>query len=533
MMFERFNETEKVVTLPFSGNAYRVTIDGEIYDSHDTKIFSFLDSDEESVVELNWFSGKDVYKLAFVVAMSFKPLSVHLPMKYWSELTVLFLDGNNTNLHPSNLVWKFPIGLGSKDHCGFAFVPMYSRYMVNRDGCMFDRLLNKIVKPHYNKGYFSFPVRPDIGPRTCLKRHRAVCLAFTDYPENVDFLQVNHINGRPGEDQLENLEWVTPSENRQHAIDNNLTLANKPVLAFNIKTGEELEFNSITEVCSEFKLSETKVSKYLNTDEEILNQGDWTFSFKFQEHRQTVSNKCPILVRDLKTKNITEFESIVDCAKRLGLTKDVVAWRINTPTSRLQADYLQFKRKSDPVDWYDPVDLVQETVNRAWHKVVLMRNAITGEVQEFSNQRAVAKYLNVCEARLFQMVNKKGQPVFKNKQTGTYFQLKLLSDTSEWRISENPEEEYKKSLANKEVLVKNTKTNQVFEFESAKKCSEAFGILTTTLNNRLKSRGQKIYPDGLQFKYKEDEISFLVADEFLVSLISSAPCSRNATSKLL
>lgn len=51
--------------------------------------------------------------------------------------------------------------------------------------------------------------------RICLYAHRLVAMHFLPMIDGKD--QVNHKNGKPADNRVENLEWCTRSENMQHA----------------------------------------------------------------------------------------------------------------------------------------------------------------------------------------------------------------------------------------------------------------------------------------------------------------------------
>lgn len=67
-----------------------------------------------------------------------------------------------------------------------------------------------------SKGY----PRVSLGTKDNVSVHRLVAEAFVKRPKGKD--QVNHINGVKTDNRASNLEWVTGSENMQHALKNNL-----------------------------------------------------------------------------------------------------------------------------------------------------------------------------------------------------------------------------------------------------------------------------------------------------------------------
>ena len=79
----------------------------------------------------------------------------------------------------------------------------------------------KTIKSIFNgaTGYCFVCLHRD-GTTTQKYVHRLVAIAFIDNPQNKKY--VNHKNGIKADNKVENLEWVTFSENIKHAFANNL-----------------------------------------------------------------------------------------------------------------------------------------------------------------------------------------------------------------------------------------------------------------------------------------------------------------------
>lgn len=101
------------------------------------------------------------------------------------------------------------------------------RYSIDKNGVIISNITKdsstgkaKVIKPHYDKdGYKRLALVTDEG-RKKFRVGRLVALTFIENPENKEF--VNHIDGDKQNDSVENLEWVTASENTQHAFNNGL-----------------------------------------------------------------------------------------------------------------------------------------------------------------------------------------------------------------------------------------------------------------------------------------------------------------------
>jgi hypothetical protein len=101
-----------------------------------------------------------------------------------------------------------------------------SNYHICIDGSLYNSKTKKYKKWTKDiSGYMKTQIWQS-GVRINITQHRIMAIYFID--NKLNKTQVNHINGVKHDNRIENLEWVTQSENGKHSFANGLQKVTRP-----------------------------------------------------------------------------------------------------------------------------------------------------------------------------------------------------------------------------------------------------------------------------------------------------------------
>jgi hypothetical protein len=140
----------------------------------------------------------------------------------------------------------------------FRKIAEFENYSISNLGNVKNNITGRILIPHLNtNGYMALTLVKD-RKKYLRYIHRLVAIAFIPNLENKK--QVDHINGDKTDNIVENLRWVTVSENcYAYGYEERNLHRQKKIKATHIN-GETMLFNSRNEVANYFRCSKSQVS---------------------------------------------------------------------------------------------------------------------------------------------------------------------------------------------------------------------------------------------------------------------------------
>lgn len=232
----------------------------------------------------------------------------------------------------------------------YYFVPGFNRYGIARNGVLKNLATNRIVrwvkskpaKESIRGGYSVAAIVNSDGVRKGISRHRLLALTFIPCPGDVSDFTVNHKNGIPGDDDLDNLEWCSYSDNVKHAYATGLIKEGLNAVTVRWwRDNKEETYSSLAAAARAIGKTESTVRQRLTRNNGVafsdglqmktVHSGDWICpSDKIAKVRVNVL--CT--ATHTETGKVFLHDSARSLAKVLGLNPVTAAKRIRTGDSK-------------------------------------------------------------------------------------------------------------------------------------------------------------------------------------------------------
>lgn len=215
-------------------------------------------------------------------------------------------------------------------------IPNFSNYLINRNGEIFSKISNKFLKTYINAvGYEAIKLIDDLGKKKHLLIHRVLAELFIPNPENKR--EVNHIDINRANNSLNNLEWVTPSENVRHAFrvrkhKKSIDYTEIPNIVKKLKEG-----TSWVNVARQYDVDPSGLRKLIKREFERNNELSafnelclLINSYEVPKGNRGLNQKTKTIQVTFEDGSVKQFESINETARYLGCNPSMVHRKVKS-----------------------------------------------------------------------------------------------------------------------------------------------------------------------------------------------------------
>lgn len=154
----------------------------------------------------------------------------------------------------------------------------YPKYTIYSNGTIFSDYTGKFLCTTNRSRGYNLATLTNQGEKKSFTVHRLVAKHFIPNPENKK--EVNHINGIKTDNRVDNLEWVTSSENKKHAYKSGIVKShNSKTVTQQTLDGDFIaQFKSISEASKATGIVRSSIGFCANGLYSQAGGFKWTFN---------------------------------------------------------------------------------------------------------------------------------------------------------------------------------------------------------------------------------------------------------------
>lgn len=299
---------------------------------------------------------------------------------------------------------------------GYYHVPKNERLVINRDGRIIDLRLMASLLQVKDKNKYDYAVINVIGQGT-LHIHRLLAETFIPIDLDTSDLTVNHIDGNKFNNDLSNLEWVTRSQNLQHAFATGLRDDTKRTLSKDIVTNEVRSYYSVADCARALNIPTQVLRNYIKAKppypldgryEVVLSGDNWRgISTENIIHMQPTDASVVALVDD----QYMVFDSAESAGRYLEISESTILRNIYNNNTPPYKNYLFFKksevkdRLGDDNSIYVPGSFKDLKPSNK-KKPIVVKDLNTGHITEWEDAYAFARVVGINRSTIQKAIGK-------------------------------------------------------------------------------------------------------------------------------
>lgn len=302
----------------------------------------------------------------------------------------------------------------------FYTIPGFSNYEITKRGKVRNK---KSMRVHVgaigNGGYINHRLSSDKGSTVTNGLHRYLAITFLkEKGLDISKRYVNHINGDKLDNDLSNLEWVTPQKNCEHAGSIGITNKCTPITVFDVENSRRSKFPSIIKCAMEYGVSKDFISWRVCRSDNII----WPEGKMYKRGHGDLSwpNGNNISSKGVSLKKLITGEEITFIrARKLAEYLDKPESTICVWLKRLDQPVLpgliQIKKANENIGWRLVKDVYLELSEFTKEEPVIVLG-LNGEYKVYTNSKLCAQAEGLLTTTLHNRLAKLSNKWFNGKR---------------------------------------------------------------------------------------------------------------------